>query len=670
MIRSTTSRTAIVRAAAAIAIAGAFLAAGMAPAVAAPVTPATSASGIQMFDADGGTVQAAAPLSEWSSGGTVENSLAATTDVFKLNTTRANGLTGRAASDGAQSSIDSGLFQLRDRVPVAFTGLRASCGTDGSTSIGLDSLTVDGKDVLDPGKLAAGYTVALPSSPTWGSTKLIVGERTIDRGRVQVTALRIEAEAGWSEIWRVRLGVAACAPATSAAPALVSGVTVNAPNGTLLVAGAPRVDAEGSVQAQNVRSAGSASSATDVSVAHAADGSSEVRVGSFRQIPDASSVGEYMWSALRVYGLGLSVAPDGSSRVSFRDTGSAVFVNGIWINTGTDLYTGMAPDGSPRVRVHLNERVAQADGSIVITALRYEDLTGTYPSVSLGTVRWSAPPSPEPAPQPTPVPAASLPPRYAFAVDATGPSAIAPAFVADRDAVPQTKATTGADARGSGASDGYAGQIGLEGIETTSSSAASEVTVSGVTLYPGTALAVSLADVHLTVTAAGTELTTGGGIVAGQRIAAGSIAANTRISVPGRSATVTLNAQSTNGASQTVVAVEVEDRRGLGAHVRVGVVTADAPPAAPQPDPRPGSTAPGGSSPGASASSGGSASSELVSGPIGKDDARPAVTAARRLAVTGSDTSAMPVLAAAALGVGLVGGALILFARRGRERRG
>ncbi|MFF7684177.1 hypothetical protein ACFZA2_15620 [Microbacterium sp. NPDC007973] len=666
MIRSTSSRTFLVRTAAAVLIAGAFLGAGMAPAVAAPVTSATSAVGIQMLDADGGTVQAPAPLSEWSSGGTVETSLAATTDVYKLNTTRTNGLAARAASDGAQSSIDSGLFQLRDRVPVAFTGLRASCGTDGSTSIGFDSLTVDGKDVLDSSKLAAGYTVALPSSPTWGSTKLIVGERTVDRGRVQVTALRIEAEAGWSEIWRVRLGIAACTPATSAAPALVSGVSVTAPNGAVLVAGAPRVDAEGSAQAQNVRSAGSASSATDVSVAHAADGSSTVRVGSFRQVPDTSSVGEYMWSALRVSGLGLAVAADGSSRVTFSDTGSAVFANGVWINTGTDLYTGLAPDGSARVRVHLNERVPQPDGSIVITALRYEDLTGTYPSVSLGTVRWSAVASPEPTPQPTPTPTTSLPPRYAFAVDATGPSAIAPAFVADRDAAQQTMPTAVADSRDAVASDGYAGQIALRGIDTESSAAASEVTVSDVTLYPGTALAVSLTDVHLAVTAAGTELTTGGGTVAGHRIEAGPIPANTRLTAPGRSAVVTLNAQSASGAAQTVVAVDVDDRRGLGAHVRVGVVTADAPSPAPQPDPTvPTSPLPG--EPGAPVAS---APSELSPGPIAQGDAAPAAAAADHLPVTGADASGAPALAVAAMGAVTAGAALVAWARRRRIRRG
>lgn len=661
MTRGARPRFPSVRAAAAVLIAAALMGTGMAPAVGASTVARTSAFGIQMLDADGGTLQAPAPLSEWSSGGTVENSLASTSDVLRLNTTQTQGLTSRAASDGAQATIAGGTFQLRDRVPVAFTGLRATCATDGSTSIAFDTLTVDGKDVLDTGKLAAGYTVSLPTSPTWGSTRLIIGERVVDRGRVQVTALRIEGEAGWSEIWRVRLGVAACTPTTAVAPSLVSGVTVTAPGGGVLVPGAPHVDAEGAVQAQNVRSVGSASSATDVAVAHAADGSSSVSIGTFRQVPDTSSVGEYMWSALRVYGLTLDVAADGTSRVAFRDTGSAVFVNGVWINTGTDLYTGLDPNGAQRVRVHFNERVPQADGSVLITALRYEDLTGTYPAVSLGTVSWSPGTTPEPTPQPTPSPSATLPPRYAFAVDAVGPSAIAPAFVADRGV---TGATVSSEVRVSGANvtDGYAGQVAVAGIETSSSVTRSSVVLDTVTLYPGTALAVSLTDVRLTVTPDGATVTTGGGTVAGQTIAAGAIAPGTRITVPGRSAVFTLNAQATTGDAQTVVALDLDDRRGLGAHVRVGVVTADAPAPAPQPTPeptRPPEPRPTGSSDG----------SGLVPGPIGKDDVRPgAAAAASRLATTGSDTSAAAALAVAGCLIVVAGGAATVVARMRRRR--
>ncbi|MFJ4160871.1 hypothetical protein [Microbacterium testaceum] len=647
-------------------IVAAAVVAGAVPANGAATLPLTSASGIQMLDADGGTLQQPAPLSEWTSGGTVEQSLPQSSDALKLNTTRAVGLTSRAASDGAQASIDSGLFQLRDRVPIAFTGLRASCGTDGSTSVTFDTLTVDGKNVLNTSKLSTGYTVALPNSDTWGSTRLIVGERAVDQGRVRVTALRIEAEAGWSEIWRVRLGVAACTPESIVAPALVSGVTVTAPSGGALIPGAPHLSAEGSISAQAVSGTASASTASDVSVAHAADGSSAVSVGSFRQVPDTSAVGEYMWSALRVYGLRLTVGADGSSNVTFADTGSAVFVNGIWINTGTDLYTGVDAGGTPRVRVHLNERVAQSDGSVLITALRYEDLTGAYPAVSLGVVRWSAPSvGPTPTPEPTATGAPPLPPRYAFAVEATGPSAIAPAFVA---APGETKAAHVASngTADQAATDGFAGQVAVRGIETASSDASASVGVHDLVLYPGTAMEVSLRDIRLQVTSLGTTLTTGGGTVAGQAVPAGAVAAGTRYAVAGRSAVITLNAQSVDGQAQTAVALEVDDRRGLGAFVRVGVVTADAP----QESPNPG----GGTSPAPQPQpSEGSSSEQLTPGPIGKDDVRVAgggaASTSGPLARTGADVSALPGLISAGVFAAAGGVVLIVFTRRRRIRR-
>jgi len=649
-------------------IVAAAVVAGAVPANGATTLPSTSASGIQMLDADGGALQQPAPLSEWTSGATVENSLAQTGDVLKLNTTRSTGLTARAASDGAQATIDSGLFQLRDRVPVAFTGLRASCGTDGSTSVTFDTLTVDGKNVLNTSKLSAGYTVALPNSDTWGSTRLIVGERTVDHGRVQVAALRIEAEAGWSEIWRVRLGVAACTPATVVAPALVSGVTVTAPSGGALIPGAPHLDAEGSISAQTVSGIAPASTASDVSVAHAADGSSAVSVGSFRQVPDASSVGEYMWSALRVYGLRLTVDTDGSSRVTFADTGSAVFVNGIWINTGTDLYTGVDAGGAPRVRVHLNERVTQGDGSVLITALRYEDLTGAYPAVSLGVVRWSPAAggsTPTPTPEPTTTTAPPLPPRYAFAVDATGPSAIAPAFVAAPGETKIAHVTSGG-ADNQAATDGYAGQIAVRGIETASSDTAASVGVDDLVLYPGTAMEVSLRDLRLEVTSAGTTLTTAGGTVAGNAVSAGAVAAGTRYAVAGRTAVITLNTQSVDGQAQTAVALELDDRRGLGARVRVGVVSADAPKQSPdpgsgtQPTPQP-------------HSSGGSSSEQFTPGPIGKDDVRAAgngtASTSGQLARTGADLAALPGLIVAGVFAAGCGVALAAAAKRHRTKR-
>lgn len=662
------------------------------PAVAATPPALTSAYGIQMSDSDGGTLQAQAPLSEFSSGATVENSLASTGDVYRLNTTRTTGLTSRAASDGALARVESGTFQLRDRVPVAFSGLEATCGVDGTTSVSFDSLTVDGVNVLDTARLGAGYTYDLPNSATWGPTKLYIGERTVVSGRVQVTALRIEAAAGWSEIWRVRLGTAACTPAaTVATDSLVSGVSVTSPTGASLIPGAPRLTEPGSVTATDVRAAGSASKASDVTVSHSADGSSSVRIGSFTQIQDTSSVGEYMWSALRVYGLDLEVAADGTSRVSFDRDFSAVFVNGVWINTGTDLYTGLDGNGVPRVTVHLNERVTQADGSVLITALRYEDLTGRYPAVRLGTVRYTAPAvTPDPGPQPEPVTDPVLPPRFAFAIDAHGPSAITPAVLSARPVEGSTN-TAPSSANATAVGDGAAGQIAVTDAATNSTADSSTVSLGALSLYPGSSAEVALRDVKLVVTGTSISVTTGGGTVAGTAVPAGAIAPNTVIPVAGRTMTVTLNKQAASASARrsgapaegapasraaegaiTVTAVDVNDERGVGSHVRVGVVTADAleiPDPVPGTDPGNGGGGGGGTDPGAGGSSG--SGDGLGSGAIGRDDVSPAGAnrASRGLASTGFDGGSWTVVIGSSLLALGTGAALVAIGRRRRARR-
>lgn len=668
------------------------------PAVAAAPPALTSAYGVQILDSDGGTLQASAPLSEFSSGATVEGSLASTTDKYRLNTTQTAGLTSRAASDGALAHVDSGTFQLRDRVPVAFTGLEASCSVDGSTAVSFDTLTVNGANVLDATKLGTGYTVDLPNSATWGPTKLFIGERSIVSGRVQVTALRIEAAAGWSEIWRVRLGTTACTPVgTAATDSLLSGVSVTSPEGVALIPGTPRLTEAGSTTVTDVRAAGSPSKASDVSVTHGDDGSSKVRIGSFTQIPDTSSAGEYMWSALRVYGLNLDVAADGSSKVTFDQNFSAVFVNGIWVNTGTDLFTGLDGNGTPRVKVHFNERVTQADGTILITALRYEDLTGKYPAVSLGTVRWTAPAvTPDPGPQPEPTTDPILPPRFAFALDAHGPSAVDPAAVSAR--ADQDGLTTGAVAAPPSASaatigDGSAGQIAVTDAATSSTTDASTVSLGTLSLYPGSSAEVSLSDVKLTVTAKDITVTTGGGTVAGTPVAAGTIAPNTVIPVAGRTMTVTLNKQAASASARllganvegaavslaasgtvTVTAVDVDDERGVGSHVRAGVVTADA---LEIPDPGPGTdpgtgTNPGtggGDTPGSGGSSG--PGDGLGNGAIGIDDASPAGgnLASRGLASTGFDGGSWTVVIGASLLALCTGATLVVTGRRRRARQ-
>ncbi|KJC62833.1 hypothetical protein TZ00_18420 [Agreia bicolorata] len=643
-------------------------------------TPANSAFGVQMLDSDGGTLQASTPLAEWTSGDTVTQNAASTGDLYKLNTTQTAGLVSRAASDGARSTIASGTFQLRDRVPVAFTGLTSECTADGSSTVSFDTLTVNGVDALDPARIAAGYTVDLPDSSTWGPTKLYIGERTTDTsGRAQTTALRIEAEAGSSEIWRVKLGQVACTPAApSTQPTLVSGITVTAPNGTPIVAGEPSLTASGTKTDATFSAPNPPIAATGVTVSRTDDSAAKVSIDSFTQVPDTSSVGEYMWSAFRVYGLALDVAADGSSVVSFPGSNSGLFVNGVWINTGTDLHTGLDAQGTPRVTVRFNERATQPDGSILITAVRYTDLTGTYPSVALGTVRWSAPSTvPTPEPEPTPQPEPPLPSRYAYALSASGPSVVSPVALVTPDAASAAAASEkapnavansdAAQLEVAKATDGAAGQISASGARASNANARATAEVDSLSLYPGSSLEVSLSDIRVALTKTGATMTTGGGTVAGQTIAAGEIEPNTVVQLAGRSTMITLNLQTGSADDFSVTGVDVNDTLGLGARVRVAAITADAPdvptPVDPGTGPGGGSGSPGAGTPGAG--SGVGSGGELGNGAIGQNFVSPQASSSQPLANTGMSTA--PLAVAAALSVlALATGAGLLLRRRRR----
>lgn len=623
-----------------------------APAAASPVAPATSAYGVHILDSDGGERQAKAPLSTWTSGPTVSNDLASTGDFFKLNTTCASDLHARAASDGASASIGSGTYQLRDRPAVTFSNLQATCTRDGGTEVSFDKLAVDGVSIINAGAMDKGYTYDLPDS-IWGTTQLHVAERTTGAdGSTSVTALRIEAEAGSSEIWRVQLGVVNCAPAPEPTtdPA-VSGFTVTSPAGKTLISHKPRLDGVGKAAMNEFASADGVVSAKNVAIEHRRDGGSHASVGSFEQVPDTTSgVGEYMWSALRVYGLALDVDAKGRSTVTFGDgmgDGTAgVFANGVWINTGTDLYTGMGPDGTPRVHVYFNERIAHGDGSVTINALRYEDLTGAYPSVVLGQVLWtpSSTPVPQPTPEPTPAPEQGvMPMRYAYGLSASGPSDVAAAALSrpQGQCEPGAPKQNGADAAQADAShgdvakndvpacvgtelqasaatadDGNAGQIAAKGLSSQVRADGSKASVDTLVLYPGTALETRLSGVAVSVDAKGhATMTTAGGTVAGTKVAAGEVKPNTRFAPKGRITTIVLNSQqSAQDGLQQVSGVLVDDGAGLGAKVQAAVITADAPAVTPVKPPVPsdgsgnGGSGSGGSDNGGSGAHGGSGS--------------------------------------------------------------
>ena len=845
----------------------------------ADTAPLTQASGVEIFDIDGGTLQAKKPLATWSSGATVRQTADSTGDVLKLNTTRTSGLVADASADGASATIASGEFTLRNRVPVVFTGLSATCDTSGGSAVDFSKLTVDGVDITASALATPGFSYALPAS-IYGPTRIIVGERTVAAdGRQTTTALRVEGESGASEIWRVRAGQVTCGVAPAATPApeptqgstpapvptpaptpgnpsdpaatspQVSGVRVTAPDGTELIDGKPSVTRAGATERADLLHAddGFPATARDVTVTTGTDGSAtasvgeftqvpdrselgeyrwnalrvyglelavkadgtssvsfanpssavfvngvwintatdlytgvdaagtervrvhlnervqnadgsttitalryedlthanpDVRLGSvvlpapdpvvvppstgvgiastvgvlvtsptgealidgqprvdaaggsvtsalvaasqafparvknvtvtadktgatvsldeFTQVPDTSAIGEYVWSALRVYGLNLAVAPDGSSTVTFDNVSSAVFVNGVWINTATDLYTGVDAAGTERVRVHLNERVQNADGSTTITALHYEDLTGAYPDVRLGIVTVtpaSTEPTPDPTPEPTPPPGhggTELPARHAYGVQATGPSVI--------DAAPLASAAAATDALVVG--DGAAGQVSVVAPSARVEASRSEVTTGPISLYPGTTIAVDLAGLTVVTTPSSIEVSSLGGTIGDTAIAAGPIAPNTIVALPGSNVRVVLNEQILTADEATVIGVHVSDAAGLGADVRVGAITSAAIEVAPVPDPSP---TPDPSTPGTPANPG-TPGSGLMPGALTPDGNSPAGTSGtnnRGLAATGAESGIAIGWAAAGLIVAGFGALALAKRRRG-----
>ncbi|WP_250890698.1 hypothetical protein [Clavibacter michiganensis] len=388
------------------------------------------ASGVEIIDIDGDTLTAPTPLAEWSAGKAVTREIASTGDVMKLNTTQTTGLRSTAGPTGASSGIASGTLQLRDRPAIVFSGLTVSCTPGGTPAVHLDRLTIGGVDVTADADATPGWSRDLPES-VYGATRVIVGSTAkADDGSATTVGIDLEAEAGASEIWRVRAGSVTCAaaaavpvptPSASPTPAptpapdpdpapapdptpapdpdpapapaagrVATGVTVTSPDGTRVIDGQPRVEGLDRRSSADALAAtdGSAEHASSVRVETGADGTTTIGVGSFEQLPGAPAdpLAEYRWTAFRVYGLTATVTPAGQVSTEFTDPGSAVFVDGRWIDTTTDLYTGVDEKGAPRVTVAFGEHETAADGTVTVTAVHYRDLTGQHPDVRLGTV--------------------------------------------------------------------------------------------------------------------------------------------------------------------------------------------------------------------------------------------------------------------------------------------
>lgn len=655
------------------------------PAIAADSAPLARAAGVEVVDIDGGSLIDPTPTVAWHDGPAATADAAGTGDVLKLNTTRTSGLHVSAGPDSAEATIASGTFTLRDRPAVTFTDLRATCSPHGEQSVTFGQLAIGGTDVTAAASGHLGWSTDLPPS-VYGATKVIVGSTTTDGdGSITTVGLRIEAEAGASEIWRIRAGSVTCAGAAAwptptptptpgggsgapggagtAAGRSVSGVTVTAPDGTVLIDGQPTVRGTGTRTVATARASdGSPSVATGVTVSSDDAGGSDVAVSSFRQLPGAPTdpLAEYRWTALRIAGLHAHVDTSGAMTVTFDDTADAVFANGIWVNTSTDVYTGLAPDGTPRVRIDFGERVRHDDGSVTLTALHYRDLTGEYPDVRLGVVsipaQHSGGTTPTPTPTPTSTPTATpgdggVGTWSAYGVRTTGPSDVSP-----RPLVGPAAGTAATDSTTALVGDGTLGQVSASDAEVHSTRDRGEARLAHLVLYPGTRAAVDLRDVHVVVTPSATVVTTAGGSVAGTRVAAGAVAAGTRITVPDGTGTFVLNDQQTGPRSLTVRALRFTDVAGLGADVTAAVVTTEHVRA--DPGGTPGSGGPTGGGPAGGADRSPGALSGDGSSPTGTSGSH-----ARGLAFTGASVGAGTIAAAVLLGAG----GLVLTVRHRRR---
>ncbi|WP_316302915.1 LPXTG cell wall anchor domain-containing protein, partial [Clavibacter michiganensis] len=530
------------------------------------------------------------------------------------------------------------------------------------------------------------------------------GEReTAADGTVTVTAVHYRDLTGAHP--DVRLGTVVVPPAAGQVVGAY-GVGVTAADGTVLVAPQPAA----TVAAPHASTDAVTGTGTDPDTASTvavdlgtgdAAGTATVDVGGFRQVPDASTdpLADYRWPALRVNGLHAAVSAADAMTVSFADAGNAVFVDGVWIDTTTDLYTGVDEQGTPRVEVRFGERTVAADGTVTLTALHYRDLTGRHPEVRLGVVTVAAGSGTTPAPDPSPTPVVIVPDTAptgwsAYGIRATGPSAVTATPVARPDATatglaPDALAASDADAPAAGdpaadtAGDGAAGQIRASGIRLSSARGSGSASLDDVDLYPGSRMAVRIRGLRVAVDDGTARVSSDGGLIAGQALAAGDIAPGTRFALPD-GGSVLLAEDVTASAARTVTGLHLVDASGLAADVAAGVVTT----AAVAVDPSGGSASgagtgtgagatgtaagtPAGGTPAGGTSAGGASvagTGALAPGALSADGSSPAGTSGANargsLPRTGSSPASALALAALLL---VVGSAAALEARRRRR---
>lgn len=519
---------------------------------AAAAEPSALASGLFVRDIDGGTLQAPTASVGWSAGAEVSGEVAATATPSSLRSGYVITTTGTrtiAGSTGARTVVDEARIELRGRVPLTLRGLTVGCAPGGRSFVTVDQLLVGDVDRTSSAQEPAGTTIPLPATAgAYDDDATVTLESTTTAGAARTTTgLRI-ANGDNYEVRDLALGQVTCSTGTqpSAVPHRVAGVQVLGGDGVRLVEPAPVITGPGaaSVAAEEVRALGVRSRATGVSAATSSDGSVDVAVEAFAQLPDEDSLAEYRPSALRVNHLHLHVTASGASSVTFDDSVNALFADGRWLNHQDGyIYSKVDEDGEVLLEVRVNERIEHGDGTTTINALRYVDHTGAWPEVILGQVVVGADdpgtgPQPEPQPQPEGevVPAGT---RHAYGVRATGSVDLDAAALVRLDGTRESTVPAVTDSTG---------QVRATDVRTTIAADGATSSLAGLDLFPGTDAAVHLRDLSAVATAAGTVVSTGGGTVLGHPVAPGPVAPGTTYRLEGTSTTVVLGATTRDGA--------------------------------------------------------------------------------------------------------------------------
>lgn len=537
----------------ALATAGAALAWPASPALAAdPVVH--SASGLSIRDLDGGTLQAPTAPVGWSAGVETAAEVAGTATPAALRSgyvLTTSGTRTVAGPNGARTTVDEARLELRGRVPLTLRGLTVGCAPGGRSLVTVDRLVVGDVDRTAAAQQSPGTTIALPATPgAYDDDATITLEAVATTASTRtVTGLRITNGDNY-EVRDLSLGQVSCTDAAvqpAREPHRVAGVQVVGADGVRLVEPSPVLTGPGAgtAAADEVRASGVRSRASGVRAAAAADGSVDVVVEAFAQLPDEDALAEFRPSALRVNHLRLHVAPSGASSVTFDDPVNALFADGRWLNHQDGyIYSKVDEEGDVLLEVRVNERIEHGDGTTTVNALHYVDHTGAWPEVVLGQVVVGADDGPGTGPAPQPEPEAVVPPGtwHAYGVRATGAIAL--------DATALSTLATRESSRPDAADS--TGQVRAGGLRTRVGGDGASSEVATLDLFPGTDAAVHLRDLRTTVTSAGTSVTTGGGTVLGHPVAAGPVVPGATYRLDGTSTTVVLGARAADATGLPV----------------------------------------------------------------------------------------------------------------------